>query len=50
MGSVFLLEFREKHVYGFLADLEFASINDEAFNKHPEGTANILKEGRGKGP
>jgi len=35
---------------GFLADLELASINDEALNKLPGGTANLSKEGRGKSP
>ena len=49
-GDIFVLEFREKHMYGFLADLDFASINDEALNKLPEDTTNIFKEWRGKGP
>jgi len=34
-GNIFLLEFREKYIDGFLADLELASINEEAFNKLP---------------
>ena len=49
-GNTFLSESAEDHIYGFLADLDLASIGDEALDKLPEGTANVLKGQRAKGP
>ena len=48
--NVFGLEFREKDIYGFLANLDLASINDKALNKLPEDTTNTWKEGQGNSP
>jgi len=48
-GNTFLFESAQDHMYGFLADLDLASVNDTALDKLPEDTANILKEQRGKG-
>ena len=42
-----MLESGEKHIYGSLADLDLASINDEALDKLPAETAKLLKK---KGP
>jgi len=49
-GNTFLSESAEDNVYGFLADLDLASIDDKALDKLPENTANVLKGQRGKGP
>jgi len=49
-GNTFLFESAQDHMYGFLADLDLASIDDTALDKLPKDTANILKEQRGKGP
>jgi tRNA A-37 threonylcarbamoyl transferase component Bud32 len=49
-GNTFLFESPQDHFYGFLADLDLASVNDTALDKLPKDTADILKEQRGKGP
>ena len=49
-GNTFLSETDEDNIYGFLADLDLASIDDNALDKLPVGTANTLKEQREKGP
>ena len=49
-GNMFLLEPAQDHVYGFLADLDLASIDDQALDKLPEHTVDLLKEQREKGP
>ena len=48
-GNTFLLESREDHIYGFLADLDLASIDDKQLDAVPEDAAKVLKEQRRKG-
>ena len=48
-GNTFLFESPQDHIYGFLADLDLASVDDTALDKLPKDTADILKEQRGKG-
>ena len=49
-GNTFLFESPQDHIYGFLADLDLASVNDTALDKLPKDAANTLKEQREKGP
>ena len=49
-GNVFLTESDEDGVYGFLADLDLASLEDKALEKLPEETAKIMRQQRDKGP
>jgi tRNA A-37 threonylcarbamoyl transferase component Bud32 len=49
-GNMFLSESPADHVYGFLADLDLASVDDKALDRLPEDMANTLREQRGKGP
>jgi tRNA A-37 threonylcarbamoyl transferase component Bud32 len=49
-GNAFLLDPHEGHTYGFLADLDLATIDDKVLDKLPKDIAETLKEQRGKGP
>ena len=47
---MFLYETPEDRIYGFLADLDLASMDDDALNKLPEDIAKDLKQQQEKGP
>ena len=49
-GNAFLSAPGVDGVHGFLADLDLASLNDEALEKLPEDTAKKLRQQREKGP
>ena len=49
-GNTFLSEATEDNVHGFLADLDLASISDNALNQLPEDIVETVKQQREKGP
>ena len=49
-GNTFLRESPDGHFYGFLADLDLASVNDVALGKLPTDTAETLRKQKEKGP
>lgn len=49
-GNTFLLEPPDGHFYGFLADLDLASVNEVALAKLPKDAADTLRKHKERGP